>query len=205
MVRLMVNAFFLAVALGGGAMVLPLASTLAQAPPAAAPTKPDAQPPAGAKPSAAPNGAKAERLGDAQGWSAFVDTDKSARVCYLVGRPLKSEPDNLKRGDVYVYVTHRPSEKSYNVVNFAVGYPYKDASDAELAVDTRKFTLFTNKESAWARDAATEKAVVEAMAKGKQAVLKGTSARGTGTADTYALDGFAPMLAQIDKACGVKR
>ena len=50
-----------------------------------------------------------------------------------------------------------------------------------------------------------DKAVVEAMAKAKQATLKGTSARGTGTIDTYDLDGFAAMLAQIDKACGVKR
>ncbi len=43
------------------------------------------------------------------------------------------------------------------------------------------------------------------MAKGKQAVFKGVSARGTATTDTYALAGFAHALAQIDKACGVKR
>ena len=48
-------------------------------------------------------------------------------------------------------------------------------------------------------------AVVEALAKGKQAVIKGTSARGTATIDTYALSGFTQALAQIDKACGVKR
>jgi hypothetical protein len=190
----MVGAHYFAFALGGVLLAM-LAPSLAQAPPA----------PAQNKSPAAPNGGKAERLGDAQSWSAFAETDKSAKTCYLVGRPVKSEPDNLKRGEVYVYVTHRPAEKSYNVVSFAAGYPYKDASDAELSVDTRKFMLFTNKESAWARDAATEKAVVEAMAKGKQALLKGTSTRGTGTTDTYALDGFTPMLAQIDKACGVKR
>ena len=171
-------------------MLLPFASALAQSPPAKPPTA---------------AGAKAEHLGDAQAWSAFAETDKNAKACYLVGRPMKVEPDNLKRGDVYVYVTHRPAEKSYNVVSFAAGYPYKDATDAELTVDTHKFALFTSKESAWSRDAATDKAVVDAMAKAKQAVLKGTSARGTATTDTYSLDGFASMLAQIDKACGVKR
>jgi hypothetical protein len=191
----MVNAPLFALALGG-AVLLPLAATLAQT---AAP-----QTPAAAKPPAV-SGAKAERLGDAQGWSAFAETDKNAKACYLVGRPVKSDPDNLKRGDVYVYVTHRPAEKSFNVVSFAAGYPYKDATDAELTVDTHKFMLFTSKESAWSRDAATDKAVVEAMAKAKQAMLKGVSARGTATTDTYALDGFASMLAQIDKACGVKR
>lgn len=171
-------------------MLLPLADTRAQTPPAKSP---------------AINGAKAEHLGDAQGWSAFTETDKNARACYLVGRPVRSEPDNLKRGDVYVYVTHRPAEKAFNVVSFAAGYPYKEGSDAELIVDTHKFALFTNKESAWSRDAATDKAVVEAMAKAKQATLKGTSTRGTATTDTYDLDGFGAMLSQIDKACGVKR
>ena len=190
MVRLMVKAPFLALALGS-AMLLSFAVALAQ-------------PSATAKPPAA-NGPKAEHLGDAQGWSAFAETDKNAKACYVVGRPVKSEPESVKRGDLYVYVTHRPAEKALNVVSFAAGYPYKDGSDAELAVDTRKFTLFTSKESAWSRDAATDKAVVEAMAKAKQATLKGTSARGTVTTDTYDLDGFAAMLAQIDKACGVKR
>src|SRR5690348_2004581 len=191
MVQLMVNAILRALLIGG-AVLMPLASSGAQTPS----PKP---------PPAASAGGKAEHLGDAQGWSAFAETDKTAKACYLVGKPAKSEPDNLKRGDVYVYVTHRPAEKTFNVVSFAAGYPYKDASDAELTVDTHKFDLFTSKESAWSRDAATDKAMVEAMAKAKQAILKGTSTRGTNTTDTYSLDGFAAMLAQIDRACGVKR
>jgi invasion associated locus B (IalB) protein len=190
-------------------MLIPFASVCAQTPPASAPA-PQAAPAAPAAPAAKPpaatnGGVKSEHLGDAQGWSAFAETDKNAKACYLVGRPVKTEPDNLKRGDVYVYVTHRPADKTFNVVSFAAGYPYKDATDAELTVDTHKFALFTSKESAWSRDAVTDKAVVDAMAKAKQAVLKGTSARGTNTTDTYSLDGFASMLAQIDKACGVKR
>jgi invasion associated locus B (IalB) protein len=201
MVQLMVNAT-LRVLLIGSAVLLPFTIARAQTPPAAAPSAPA---PAAKPPVAAPSGAKSEHLGDAQGWSAFAETDKNAKACFLVGRPVKSEPENLKRGDVFVYVTHRPAEKTFNVVSFAAGYPYKEGSDADLAVDTHKFALFTTKESAWSRDAATDKAVVEAMAKAKQAVLKGTSSRGTSTTDTYSLDGFAAMLAQIDKACGVKR
>ena len=194
MVRLMVNRALRALIIGG-AMAVSFAGAGAQTP----------QSPAAPKPPVATNGAKSEHLGDAEGWSAFAETDKNAKACYLVGRPVKTEPDNLRRGDIYVYVTHRPADKTFNVVSFAAGYPYKDATDAELSVDTHKFMLFTSKESAWSRDATTDKAVVDAMAKAKLAVLKGTSARGTNTTDTYSLDGFATMLAQIDKACGVKR
>jgi invasion associated locus B (IalB) protein len=145
------------------------------------------------------------RLGGAQGWDAYSDTEKSHKICYVVGEPSKSEPATAKRNKIYASVTHRPTEKISNEVSFNAGYLFKEGSDAELMVDSRKFTLFTNKDTAWARDPATDKAVVEALAKGKQAVLKGTSARGTDTTDTYSLAGLGQALTQIDKACGVKR
>lgn len=145
------------------------------------------------------------RLGGAKGWDAYIDTVKGAKICYLVGKPSKSEPANAKRTAIFANVTHRPSEKRLNEVSFNSGYLFKEGSDAELTVDGRKFSLFTDKEGAWTRDAATDKAVVEAMAKGREAIIKGVSARGTATTDIYALDGFRQALGEIDKACGVKR
>ncbi|HYM04381.1 MAG TPA: invasion associated locus B family protein [Stellaceae bacterium] len=145
------------------------------------------------------------RLGASEGWSAYLDAEKGRKVCYLEGEPSKSEPAGAKRAKIFASVTHRPQEKTSNEVSFNAGYAFKEGSDAELLVDGKKFSLFTNKEAAWSRDAATDKAVVEALSKGKQAVIKGTSARGTATTDTYTLAGFSQALAQIDKACGVKR
>ncbi|HUK60525.1 MAG TPA: invasion associated locus B family protein [Stellaceae bacterium] len=139
------------------------------------------------------------------GWTALAYSEKGGKVCYLVGTPEKSEPANLSRGRIDLYITHRPGEKALNVVHFDAGYPYKQGSSADLDVDGKKFSLFTDKESAWAADSATDKAVTEALAKGKHASLKGSSQRGTGTTDTYALVGFDKALAAIDKACGVKR
>jgi hypothetical protein len=156
-------------------------------------------------PSLAQNAGGTAHIGGAKGWDAFAYTEKGAKVCYLVGSPEKSEPPGLNRGRIDAYVTHRPADKSANVVHFDAGYAFKDGSSAELEIDKSKFALFTAKEAAWANDAAEDKAVTEALGKGKRAVLKGTSARGTNTTDTYALDGFKDALAAIDKACGVKR
>lgn len=191
----MANRFFLTLS---AALVIAAAPALAQAPK----TAPGSAKPA---PAPAPEPPKIDRLNDSQTWPAFAETVKNAKTCYIVAHPQKSEPAALKRGEIHVSVTHRPAEKSYNVVNFAAGYPFKEGSEVELAVDARKFTLFTSKEGAWARDPATDKAIVEALAKGKQAVLKGTSARGTNTVDTFALAGFGQSLGEIDKACGLKR
>ena len=46
---------------------------------------------------------------------------------------------------------------------------------------------------------------INRLAKGKQAIVKGTPQKGQPTTDTYALAGFAQALAMIDKACGIKR
>ena len=146
-----------------------------------------------------------QQLLSEQGWTALAYNEKGGKVCYLVGTPDKTEPSGLSRGRTDLYVTHRPSEKSFNVVHFDAGYPYKPNSSAALDIDGRKFTLFTDKDSAWTPDSATDKTVTEALAKGKHAILKGTSARGTDTTDTYTLAGFDKALAAIDKACNVKR
>jgi len=150
-------------------------------------------------------GENISHLGGAQGWQAYLDNAKGQKVCYLIGEPSKSEPGNAKRAKIFASVTHRPHDKISNEVSFNAGYLFKEGSDAELTVDNKKFELFTNKDAAWARDAATDKALVEALAKGKQAVIKGVSARGTATSDTYTLAGFAQALGEIDKACSVKR
>ncbi len=182
------------------ALVLMLTPLLVPAGSAAAP-KAEAKSPA--KPVQQKEGVT--RLGGAQGWDAYSDTEKGHKICYVVGEPSKSEPAGAKRNKIYASVTHRPAEKISNEVSFNAGYLFKEGSDAELTVDSRKFSLFTNKDTAWARDPGTDKSVVEALAKGKQAVLKGVSARGTETTDTYSLAGLSQALGQIDKACGVKR
>jgi len=188
-----VPAPFLLAALG--LTVLSAASTLAatKSPPQAAQKDPPAA-------SATP-----VELGKTQDWAAWSFAEKGAKVCYLLGHPAKSQPAKLNRGRIDAIITHRPGEKAVNVVNFDVGYTFKEGTDAELDIDGKKFTLFTEKDAAWARDAATDKAVVEALAKGKQATLKGTSAHGTVTTDTYKLTGFSEILSAIDKACGIKR
>lgn len=145
------------------------------------------------------------RLGVADGWSAYTYREKSGQVCYLAADPRKTEPANMKRKPASAMVTHRPQENVTNVVSFVVGYPLKDGSDAALDIDGTKFDLFTKSDTAWSRTADIDKTIVEAMAKGKQAVIKATPQKGAPTTDTYSLAGFGKALALIDKACGIKR
>lgn len=149
--------------------------------------------------------APAQRIGGVGAWNAYLYKGKSGRVCYLAGAPQKSEPARLRRKPPSVTVTHRPDENVFNVVNFLEGYPLKPGSDASLGIDGTNFDLFTKDDGAWSRTADTDKAIVEAMAKGRKAVIKGVSEKGPTTTDSYSLAGFTQTLALIDKACGVKR
>ena len=163
--------------------------------------KPTPTPPA---PAAAETGVS-QKLGTVDAWTAYSYKEKSGHVCYLVGEPQKTEPAGLKRKPPTAMVTHRPDEKVANVVSFVEGYPLKEGSDAALDIGGTKFDLFTKDDSAWARSAELDKTIVEAMTKGKQAVIKATPQKGAPTTDTYSLVGFTQALALIDKACGIKR
>lgn len=144
-------------------------------------------------------------LGTAKNWSAYSAGSGKNAVCYLVGKPAKTLPEHVQRGRIAVNITHRPGENTYNTVNFQLGYDTKPDSAAELTIDGKKYDLFTAKQGAWAKDAATDKTVTIALSKGKEAVIKAVSEHNNASTDTYSLDGFGPMLALIDKACNVKR
>ncbi len=137
-------------------------------------------------------------------WSAFADGEGKTRLCYMASAPTKAEGDYTKRGEMYALVTHRTADGSVGVVSIEAGYTYKTDSEVMVTIGDSTFSLFTDKGQAWARDRATDKALVDAMRAGATMVVKGTSSRGTLTTDTYSLNGFTAAYRAISKACGVK-
>jgi len=144
-------------------------------------------------------------LGTAGSWTAYASGDQPGRICYLVGRPQKSDSAGVARKAPVAMVTHRPSESISNVISFVEGYPLKSGTDAALEIDDKKFDLFTNDDSAWARTAELDRAIVSALLKGRTATVKGTLHSGKPATDTYSLAGFGKALALIDEACGISR
>jgi len=138
-------------------------------------------------------------------WSAYTVPEKGGPTCYLVGKPASSDPASVPRSRVDAMISHRVGEKAYNVVTFNLGYAAKKDAKAELVIDGKKYALFVDNDAAWTASAATDKAVTEALARGKTAVVKAASARGTATTDTYDLTGFGQALKAIDTACKVRR
>lgn len=151
---------------------------------------------------AAANAGTPKLLGEYNDWSAFYYQDGKNVVCYMASSPQKDEGKYTQRGDIYVVITNRPAEKSFDVVNFVAGYTYK--RDAKVVVKIGKTTIdkmFVDNDKAWAVSEKTDKELVAAMKKGERMIVTGESSRGTATKDTYSLSGFTAAYRAISAKC----
>ncbi len=152
----------------------------------------------------AAHAAEPKAIGEFGDWIAYVYMEENNKVCYMVGKPSKEEGNYTKRGSVYALITHRPAEKSKNVFSFVAGYPYKTGSEVTVSIGSQRFKLFTQNETAWAPDSATDNKLVAAIRSGNQMVINGVSAQGTATTDTFGLKGSSAAHAAISKECGIR-
>lgn len=154
-------------------------------------------------------GASAAQAADPQligtfgAWTAYTFQEGGGRVCYMAAQPRQAQGDYTRRGDIFALVTHRPAENSINVISIVAGYSYREGSEVELRVGRTAFNLFTHGDRAWARTAQLDTQITEAIRKGSEMVVRGTSARGTQTTDTYSLSGSSAAYEAISKACNV--
>lgn len=154
---------------------------------------------------AAAHAAPPQMIGEYDDWTAYYYRDKAGAVCYMASTPKKDEGKYSKRGDIYAVITHRPSEKSFDVLNINAGYKYKPGSKVMIKIGAKTFDrLFTNEDKAWAINDKTDKEIVAEMKRGSRMVVHGTSARGTQTKDTYSLAGFSSAYRAISNKCKVK-
>jgi hypothetical protein len=100
-------------------------------------------------------------------------------------------------------ITHRPADNSTDVVSYTAGMKFKPASEAVVTVGAKKFSLFTQGDTAWSRDAATDHELAAAIRNGSSLNVTGASARETPMADTVNLKGGFPAYVAVNKACSL--
>ncbi len=154
-------------------------------------------------PASAVRAAEARLLGEFGVWQTWEMEQDGGKVCYMLAKPTKHAGAYKARDAIYAVITHRPGEGTKNVFSYKAGYDYQPKSEASLKIGDKSFGLFTQGDTAWAPDANTDNAIAEAVRKGSSMVVKGTSARGTATTDTFSLKGSGAAHDAISKACGV--
>jgi hypothetical protein len=143
-------------------------------------------------------------LGTFKVWSAMTFNEDDKTVCMMWSQPEKAEGDYKKRGEIFVFVTHRPGDREMNKISFETGYTFKESSEVRVTIDSKGYTLYTDGSTAWSYDIKDDARMVKAMRAGRTMIMEGVSSRGTQTRDTYSLSGFTAAHNAINKACKPK-
>jgi hypothetical protein len=179
--------------------------TSAPAAPKAAKKDVAPKPPAAVKPetSAAAGGNEPTLLGQYGTWGAYTATPGGKRVCFALAKPSssKTNPPNRPRDPAYAFVSTRPAEKVINEVSIMIGYQLKPGSESSLEVGGASFAMYTQGDGLWIKNAAEEERMVDAMRKAPDVTVKGVSAKGTETVDTFSLKGLSQALDRIAQDC----
>jgi invasion protein IalB len=165
------------------------------------------QPAAAAKqaPAAGAPGGNAEPtlIGQFGTWGAYTATPNGKKVCFALAKPSSSKttPAGRPRDPAYAFISTRPAEKVTNEVSIMIGYPVKPGSESTLEVGGARYAMYTQGDGLWIKNAAEEERMVEALRKGVDVTVKGVSAKGTETSDTFALKGLAQALDRLAQDC----
>jgi invasion protein IalB len=178
-----------------GAVSLALAQTAA---PKAAKTaaKPEPRPPAA-------GGAEPTLIGQFGTWGAYSATPNGKRVCFALAKPTtsKTNPPNRPRDPAYAFISTRPAEKVVNEVSVMIGYTLKPGSESTIEVGGATYAMYTQGDGLWIKNAAEEERMVDAMRHASDIVVKGVSAKGTETTDTFSMKGLSQALDKIAQDC----
>ena len=136
-------------------------------------------------------------------WGAYTATPNGKKVCFALAKPSssKTNPPNRPRDPAYAFVSTRPAEKVTNEVSVMIGYMLKPGSESTLEVGGASYAMYTQGDGLWIKNAAEEERMVDAMRKAADVVVKGVSAKGTETTDTFSLKGLAQALDRLAQDC----
>jgi hypothetical protein len=171
-----------------------------------APSKSTAKPTA-AKPAAAAvavtGGAEPTLIGQFGTWGAYTAMPNGKKVCFALAKPSssKTNPPNRPRDPAYAFISTRPAEKVTNEVSIMIGYTVKPGSESTLEVGGAAYAMYTQGDGLWIKNAAEEERMVEAMRKAGDVVVKGVSAKGTETTDTFSMKGLSQALDRLAQDC----
>ena len=142
-------------------------------------------------------------LGQFGDWGAYTASPGGKKVCFALGKPKSSHtnPAGRKRDPAYIFISTRPAENVKNEVSVIIGYPFKNNSDASAEVGPTKFAMYTQNDGAWIKNVADETRMIDAMRKGSDLTVKGTSGRGTQSTDQYSLKGLSEAIGRAEQEC----
>jgi len=148
-------------------------------------------------------GVKPTLLGQYGDWGAYTASPGGKKVCFAIAKPASSvtNPPGRPRNPIFMFISTRPADKVTNEVSVIIGYPFKPGTEASMEVGSTAYALYTQQDGAWVKNATEETQAIDAMRGGQSALVKGTSAKGTQSSDTFSLKGLSQALDRVAQDC----
>ena len=138
-----------------------------------------------------------DSLGVFSTWAAF--RDPSVPRCYAIA---EAEPSTLSRDfQPYGTIASWPARRIRNQVHLRLSRELRANTRVTLRVGRISFRLTPSKADAWARDAAMDNAILDAVRKADSMTVYATDARGRRFSNTYRLAGAATAIDAATLAC----
>ncbi len=147
-----------------------------------------------------PANARPTLLGQYDNWGAYWAAADGRKICFAAARPGGSQ-SNRSRQPTYFFITSRPHDKVKDEVSAILSFPLKSSLDATASIGGKHFTMAAKADGVWIKNTADETKLIEAMRKGGELVLKGTTDRGLQSTDTFSMKGLPQALDRITREC----
>lgn len=150
--------------------------------------------------------AKPTLMGTFSDWTMWSYTGSytgngEGKICYIYAEPSDMKPPKLDHGRVSFSITSSPAQGVQNEANFVTGYELRDQAPVTVDIDGKKFTMFTQGDSAWMLDKGDEPELLDAMKNGKKMVVSAQSRRGNKTTYNYSLSGVTAAADKMIAEC----
>ena len=134
-------------------------------------------------------------IGVYQGWGAFRDA--SPARCFAIARPVAASG----HGGGFASVATWPERRLRASLYVRLSRARNRSAPVTLSIGERRFTLAAADRDAWATDAPSDRAIVDAMRSGRSMSVEGVAADSVPFADVYALGGAATAIDAAVLAC----
>ncbi len=140
-------------------------------------------------------------FGKSGAWQAKEFKDGTSKICYIISKPIATNPSDLNRGEHALMITNFQNDGTSHEASVDTGFTFKPNSMVEVSINNSNYKFFTVESRAWLADGENDRKLIKDMKNGARVKVKSISSRGTKITDTYSLIGFTKALAAIDEAC----
>ena len=132
-------------------------------------------------------------------WSVYKIDDENYKACYAISIPFLTRGDKIKRAQPYFVINN--IENDADEVMLTSGFMYKDNTDIEISIGTKKFYLFSYKNLGWTYSKNDDIDLIKEMQQNDEFLVTSYNGENLMNIDKYSLIGLREAYFKLKETC----